>query len=163
MKQITKYMESRISGYSPDQWVDNKDLVLVIYRHETNESIEFVEHYEDNQPTFPDVELNGDDWEIIDRSERPTASLASDTTTLMNDGTDAATLSIGLSDGEAVTGGTRDVVLSVDGDPIGLSLAPGESTTETLTTTKTSGSVIDCEVTGANVYASDIVTIEVTQ
>jgi hypothetical protein len=57
-----------IDGYSPSEWCDDENLVLVIETTDsdgniTNE-IRFKNHYQKGEPAWPPLEPNGDNWHI---------------------------------------------------------------------------------------------------
>jgi len=62
-----------IDGYTASEWCEDGDLILVISQRDDSGKIvnktEWIDHYKLGEPTWPDLEANGDEWEIIDKSE----------------------------------------------------------------------------------------------
>jgi hypothetical protein len=86
-------------------------------------------------------------------------SLTLSASSIRNDGTDSVVVGVTL---DAAADNNRTVTLSIDGSAFEKTLQPGTETTETITTTKSAGSVIEVAVDGAAVQ-SDTATITVVK
>jgi len=87
----------------------------------------------------------------IYRSGIPPVSLTVSSDQIINDGTDDITVSMTL---DADAESNRDVKLLINGESFSETLAPDATTTETITTTASAGTVIDIELNGPDVQQS---------
>ena len=59
-------MTEKISGYTAKEWCERDDLKLVIKVSGEDEEFRFKEHFIAGEPSWPPLEPNGDEWEIIE-------------------------------------------------------------------------------------------------
>lgn len=119
--------------------------------HDVPDAVESVEYIDG-----PVAHTKSIHWQYD--SGEPPVSLSSDSSTIVNDGSDSAILTMTL---DADAEQDYSVTLDVDGGLFNKSLSPGTSETEEITTTTSEGHVIEAVVDGDSVQRSDVVEIEV--
>jgi hypothetical protein len=156
-------MTKRISGYTPEQWVNDEDAMLIIVEEEENGNIikrPFGSNIVRGEPQWPPLEENGDYWfigkDVALGDNKVELSLSKDRIEANSD--DTVDIKLKLEDRAR---GERDVKLSIDGSKFDMKLEPGVKRTETIKTSKKAGTKIKVRVDGLNVYENSK-TIEVS-
>jgi hypothetical protein len=146
-------MTKRISGYTPEQWVNNENAILVLVTEREDGKLlktGFFENRVEGEPEWPLLEENGDYW-FIDEDValgENIVELSSSKDQIKADSDETVDIKIELLDRAR---GERDVTLSIDGTGFNMKLEPGVKQTETIKTSKKAGTKIKIQVDGLNV------------
>jgi len=92
---------------------------------------------------------------------RPNPTITADSDTIVNDGSNTVSVTVGVTGVREFDPDSFDIVLCIVDSEFAGTVTESDNYTEELTTTANAGTIIECDATGDNVRNSETIEIEV--